>query len=188
VGAYSAGSLEFVDVTESNSGGTETEGADVTATWNGNLGPGRLTARGAYTRTRRGFNIPLPGAAEDPFAGEIGAPKNKGALTLGYKWGPFNINANTTVIGESALDDTFLAQFDLPPGAIKFKRKVYNDFQLSYEMGRKVELYVGIDNAFDTDPPAIVSGLPGNTTGSETDAGTYDPIGRRYYVGLRFKM
>lgn len=188
VGANSAGSLDLIDTAVTNSGGTETEGVDVTATWNGNLGPGRLIVRGAYTHVRKGFNRPLPGAAEDPFAGEIGAAKNKGSVTLGYKWGAFNISSNTTVIGKSSLDNTFLAEFDLPPEAITFKRKVYNDFQLSYELRKQVELYVGIDNAFDTDPPAIISGLPGNTTGAETDAGTYDPIGRRYYVGLRVKM
>jgi len=25
-------------------------------------------------------------------------------------------------------------------------------------------------------------------TGTETDAGTYDPIGRRYYAGLRISL
>ncbi|MES2320445.1 MAG: TonB-dependent receptor [Pseudomonadota bacterium] len=188
VGANSAGSLEFVDVSVSNSGGTKTEGVDLTATWADRLGPGRLTARGAFTHVTTGFNIPLPGAAADPFNGEVGSPKNKGAVTLGYKWGVFNLRSNTTIIGKSSLDNTFLADFGLPPGAITFKRKVYNDFQLSYEMHKKVALYVGIDNAFDTKPPAIISGLPGNSTGAETDAGTYDPIGRRYYVGLRVKM
>jgi iron complex outermembrane receptor protein len=172
----------------SNSGGTETEGVDVTATWADKLGPGRLVARGSYTHVKSGFNIPLPGAAEDPFAGEVGSAKNKGSVTLGYKWGAFNISSNTTVIGKSSLDNTFLADFGLSPGAITFKKKVYNDFQFSYELRKQVELYLGIDNAFDTKPPAIISGLPGNTTGAETDAGTYDPIGRRYYVGLRLKM
>ena len=188
VGANSAGSLEFVDTAVSNSGGTETEGVDVTATWADKLGPGRLTARGSFTHVKTAFNIPQPGAAEDSFNGEVGSPKNKGALTLGYKWGAFNVSSNTTIIGKSALDDTFLADFGLPPGAITFKRKVYNDFQLAYEMNKQVELYLGIDNAFDTKPPAIISGLPGNSTGAETDAGTYDAIGRRYYVGLRLKM
>jgi iron complex outermembrane receptor protein len=188
VGANSAGSLDLVDTSVSNSGGTETEGVDLTATWVDQLGPGRLTARGSFTHVKSGFNIPLPGAAEDPFNGEVGSPKNKGSVTLGYKWGAFNISSNTTIIGKSSLDNTFLADFDLPPGAITFKRKVYNDFQLSWEMRKAVELYVGIDNAFDTKPPAIISGLPGNSTGAETDAGTYDAIGRRYYLGVRLKM
>jgi iron complex outermembrane receptor protein len=188
VGANSAGSLSFIDTAVTNSGGTATKGVDLTATWADKLGPGRLSAHASFTHVTSGFNVPLPGAAEDPFVGEIGAAKNKGALTLGYKWGPFNVSSNTTVIGRSALDNTFLADFGLPPDAIIFKRKVYNDFQFSYELRKSVEFYVGIDNAFDTKPPAIISGLPGNSTGAETDAGTYDPIGRRYYVGVRVKL
>ncbi|MFL6657688.1 MAG: TonB-dependent receptor domain-containing protein [Massilia sp.] len=188
VGANSAGSISFLDTAVSNSGGTGTKGVDMTLTWADRLGPGRLTARGSYTHVITGFNIPLPGAEKDPFAGEIGAAKNKGAVTLGYKWSSFNISSNTTIIGRSSLDNTFLADFDLPPNAITFKRKIYNDFQLSYEVRKQWELYFGIDNAFDVKPPAIISGLPGNTTGAETDAGTYDAIGRRYYVGLRVTM
>ena len=188
VGANSAGSLEFIDAAESNSGGTGTEGVDITATWADKVGPGRLVARGSFTHVNRGFDIPLPGEAIDPWIGEIGSPKNKGSITLGYKWGKFNLSSNTTIIGKSSLDDVFLNDFDLPPGAITFKKKIYNDFQLTYEAMKAVELYAGIDNAFDTKPPAIISGLPGNDTGTETNAGTYDPIGRRYYVGVRVKM
>ncbi len=187
-GANSAGSLEFVDTAVSNSGGTGTEGVDITATWADKVGPGRLIARGSFTHVSRGFDIPLRGEAADPWIGEIGQAKNKGSLTLGYKVGKFNLSSNTTVIGKSALDDVFLKDFDLAPDAIVFKKKIYNDFQLSYEVHKAVELYAGLDNAFDVKPPAIISGLPGSTTGAETDSGTYDAIGRRYYVGMRIKM
>jgi outer membrane receptor protein involved in Fe transport len=66
--------------------------------------------------------------------------------------------------------------------------KTYQDFQLSYDVNKKWQVYLGIDNAFDTKAPPIVSGLPGSDTGAETVAGTYDPIGRRYYAGLRFSL
>jgi outer membrane receptor protein involved in Fe transport len=188
VGANSAGSLEFIDTAVSNSGGKGTKGIDVTLSWADKLGPGRLVARAAYTHVKDGYDIPLPGEPADPFAGEIGAAKNKGSVTLGYKWGAFNLSSNTTIIGKSSLDNKFLENFNLPPNSITVGKKVYNDFQLSYEALKQVELYAGIDNAFDVKPPRIISGLPGNTTGAETDAGTYDAIGRRYYVGMRIKM
>ena len=187
-GANSAGSLEFVDTAVSNSGGLGTEGVDVTVAWADKVGPGRLNARLAWTHLLEGYNIPLPGADRDPFDGEVGAAKDKAALTLGYKWGKFNLTSNTTYIGSSALDDQFLAGFDLEPGSVKIKEKVYNDFQLTYTLRKEVDLYMGVDNAFNTKPPALISGLPGSDTGVETDGGTYDPIGRRYYVGLRVKM
>ncbi|HEY0488703.1 MAG TPA: TonB-dependent receptor [Telluria sp.] len=188
IGSNSAGSLEFVDTAVSNSGGLGTEGVDVTAAWADKVGPGRLNARLAWTHLLDGYNIPLPGVESNPWDGEVGAAKNKASLSLGYKWGKFNLSSNTTYIGESSLDNVFLADFDLAPGAIKIKEKVYNDFQLTYNLRKEVDLYVGVDNAFNTKAPAIISGIPGSTTGAETDAGTYDPIGRRYYVGLRVKM
>ena len=188
IGANSAGSLEFVDTAVSNSGGLGTEGLDVTVAWADKVGPGRLNARLAWTHLLDGYDIPLPGAESDPWDGEIGAAKNKGSLMLGYKWGKFNLTSNTTYIGKSALDNVFLADFDMAPGSVTVKEKIYNDFQMTYNLRKEVDLYVGVDNAFNTSAPPIISGLPGNTTGAETDAGTYDPIGRRYYVGLRVKM
>ncbi|NML63287.1 TonB-dependent receptor [Massilia sp. RP-1-19] len=187
-GANSAGSLEFIDSAVSNSGGLGTKGVDVTVAWADKVGPGRLNARLAYTHLLDGYDIPLPGAERDPWEGEIGAAKDKASLSLGYKWGAFNLTSSTTYIGKSALDNVFLGDFDLAPGSVKVKEKVYNDFQLTYAMRKEVDLYVGVDNAFNTKAPPIISGLPGNTTGAETDAGTYDPIGRRYYLGLRVKM
>jgi hypothetical protein len=49
-------------------------------------------------------------------------------------------------------------------------------------------MYLGLNNAFDAKAPSIITGLPGSTTGTETDASTYDPIGRRVYVGLRVTL
>ena len=51
-----------------------------------------------------------------------------------------------------------------------------------------VELYVGANNLFDEAPPPIITGLPGNITGAETDSGTYDAIGQRFYGGFRVKF
>ena len=63
----------------------------------------------------------------------------------------------------------------------------YQDLQFRYTHG-KVQYYLGIDNLFDRKPPLIPSGLPGNTTGAETNAGIYDAIGRRYYAGIRIGL
>ena len=47
---------------------------------------------------------------------------------------------------------------------------------------------LGVDNATDETGPAIYTSLPGNDVGTDTDAGTYDPIGRRFYVGARLSF
>jgi hypothetical protein len=105
-------------------------------------------------------------------------------LTLGYNWGPWTFSGVTTYIGKSYLDDQFLAAFDAPPKSASVGSKTYQDVQVRYAYN-KMEFYLGIDNLFDTKAPVIPSGLPGNTTGAETNAGIYDAIGRRYYAGFR---
>ena len=101
-----------------------------------------------------------------------------------------------TYIGRSFLDDQFLAGItdaNGNPVSSKDKRasvgaKFYSDLQGTFEAGDNFEFYVGVNNLFDTSPPPIISGLPNNVTGTETDAGTYDAVGRRYYTGVRLKF
>lgn len=187
-GASSAGALRYIDTAVSNSGGKATSGIDLTAAWNDHVGPGTLSTRLAYTYVRTGYDVPLPGADRDPFAGEIGAPKNKANLNLGYRWKDLNVSATFDYIGRSSLDDQFLSGFDLPPNSLQVGSRTYTSMQVSYQLMKRTELYFGLDNAFDVKAPPIISGLPGDVTGTETDAGTYDPIGRRWYAGVRFKL
>jgi iron complex outermembrane receptor protein len=196
IGVNSAGSISYIDSAVSNSGGLSTEGIDVTGSWADNVGPGRLNARVAYTYVKSNDTRALPDAPIDPFAGEVGGAKHKSSIILGYKVGAFNIVSNTQTISRSCIDDQYLANLYTTPAkdvhaapcSASVKAKIYNDFQLSYQVQKHVELYVGIDNAFDTKAPLIPSGVPGNNTGVETNAGTYDPIGRRWYAGLRVSM
>ena len=141
-------------------------------------------------------------APKNDFAGEIGAAKNRGSLTLGYTTGPWAINTQFTFIGKSYVDDQILATLcaDDPsvcavpaaPRSAGFGAKTYMDAQLSFTQG-KVQYYFGIDNLFDTKAPRIdtnnVFGIGSfggsNSTGTGTVADVYDAIGRRYYVGLR---
>jgi len=189
IGANSAGSLDEIDSAVSNSGGLATKGVDLTAAWGDRVGPGRLNARLSYTYVDEAYEVPTPGAERNDFAGEIGAARHKAGLNLGYKMGPWNLNSTFTYVGKSALDDQFLSSnFDLPAGSVTVGSRTYTDFQLGYELSKSAELYFGMDNAFDTKAPRIISGLPGSDTGTETNAGAYDPIGRRYYLGLRVKL
>jgi outer membrane receptor protein involved in Fe transport len=194
-GVNSAGSLEFIDAVQRNSGGLFTEGVDITAAHAAAVGPGRLSWRLSYTRLLEGYSVPAPGSQRDPFAGEVGFTRDKAALTLGYASGAFGMSAAVTHIGRSALDDKFLAGFaahpgdpgdDTPPapGSVTVPARTYADLQFTYTLGR-ARFTLGIDNAFDTKPPLIPGGLPSNITGTNTAADIYDAIGRRYHLGLR---
>lgn len=184
LGANSAGSLEFVNSTTNNSGGLTTSGIDITAAYADRVGPGNLNARLSYTHLISGYVVPLPGAERNPYAGELGAAKDKFTLNLGYTYQGFGASGTVTYIGKSYFDNVFLAGYDLGAESLGVPAKTYLDLNFSYTMG-KTRFYVGIDNALATKAPIIASGMDGNTTGTLTNASVYDAIGRRYYVGMR---
>ena len=200
IGANSSGSLEFIDSGVTNSGGLGTEGIDLAVTYNNEFGPGDFRARLSYTHLLDGYVIPLPGAAEDPFAGEVGASEDRAFLQLGYNWGDVGITWGVNYIGKAYLDDQFLINTVLEfnedgdpiaywePESVSIDEVIYHDVQVTWSPGDIVELYIGATNLFDEDPPPIISGLPGNDTGTETEAGTYDAVGQRFYAGIRAKF
>jgi iron complex outermembrane receptor protein len=189
-GAASAGSIKYSDTGVSNSGGKGTEGIDMTVSWADRVGPGRLSVQTAYTYLKTLWDVPLPGADKDESAGELESPRNKAVVNLAYKWGQFGISTTTTYTGRSKLDDQFVNadNFDNWQDAPKLGSYTTSDFQLTYDVKKAYQVYFGMDNAFDRKPARIISGLPGNSTGTETDASVYDAIGRRYYLGLRVTL
>ena len=193
VGNLSAGSIDLSDTAVTNSGGLGTEGVDMTISWADNVGPGRLSTQLAYTRLRELWNKATPDADRNDDVGEvtstqINAPRNKAVFNAAYKWGNLGATWTATYNGPVALDDQFLKSLEIAPGSVGVGSRTYNDFQFTYDLKKSIQLYLGINNAFDAKAPPIITGLPGSTTGTETDASTYDPIGRRYYLGLRVTL
>ncbi len=192
-GNLSAGSIQYSNTAVTNSGGKGTEGLDMTASWADKVGPGRLSTQLSYTYLRELWEKATPEAERNDNVGEItssqiNAPRNKAVLNTAYKWGNFGGTWTATYTGPVALDNQFLKSLSITPGSVGVGSRTYNDFQVTYDVKKSVQLYLGINNAFNAKAPPIISGLPGDTTGTETDASTYDAIGRRYYLGLRVSM
>ena len=204
-GSYSAGSLEFVNSGVTNSGGYRTSGLDFTAGYRQDLDEwglaGRLSLNLAWTHLLRGYIVPLVGSPRDPFAGEVSqtvgtAPRDRGSINLLFEHGAASLNFHGTFIGPAYLDDQFVGQLtdaqgkaiDPHDSRVRIGSLFYSDIQARVRAGKNFEFYVGVVDAFDVQPPPLYSGLPGDVTGTETDAGTYDAIGRRFYAGatLRF--
>ena len=61
----------------------------------------------------------------------------------------------------------------------------YSRFDLfaSVKVNDQLSLSGGVNNLFDKDPLKTFGGLPGNT-----DSGTYDPLGRRYFINARLRF
>ncbi len=196
IGATSAGSIEFLNADTTNAGSEFAEGVDLTASFAQPIGPGNFAARLSYTHLLDHFLIPLAGGDKDFLAGEVGDSKDRAYLSLAYDVGKFGASVQTQYISAADLDDQFLAQFEdpanpgepLPRGSIGVGSKTYVDLQVTFSPTDAYQVFVGAKNVFDTEPPLLISGLPSDVTGTETDAGTYDVIGRRWYAGVRMKF
>jgi iron complex outermembrane receptor protein len=66
----------------------------------------------------------------------------------------------------------------------------YHNFQGKVLVGddRKMELYVGVNNAFDKKPPRFGDTNPVTFPGTQTVANTYDVYGRMIYAGATFNF
>jgi iron complex outermembrane receptor protein len=173
-----------------NEGTLETEGVDLSVLWNWNLATaGNFGLRMNYTylmdftETKFGEELEL--------VGDTGYARNEGQLALLYGLGPWDFTWEWNHIGDSKpfSADPFFA-FDV--GAYDV-----HDMQISYDFANSslsnsmlggARIYVGANNVLDEDAPIILSGIPGNSIGMDTDASVYDPVGRTWYVGVNFSF
>ena len=184
-----AGSIQFINSAVSNSGGLLVEGFDLTAKYSADLGPGKFNALVSYNHQIENFVVPLPGAAQDPNVGEIDSPQDKINATFGYRWEDLNVTVSVNHVSAVEYDDQFLNGIcpGTDPGTrtcnYGFGAETIVDFQVAYYFTENIEVFAGVDNAFDNTPPLILASGAGNT-GTDT-ASSYDAIGQRWYAGLR---
>lgn len=187
VGGNSAGALFQINQSAENTGGQYNEGVDITAAYARQVGGGRFSGRLSYTHLIKAWTQSTDVAALDFSTGELGAAKDRWTLNLGYDIGNWGIKSTVSYIGKSYIDDQFMTGNGFDKSFGKIDAKTYTDAQVTYTMG-KAQFYFGVNNLLNTKPPLIPSGVTGNDTGVETDAGTYDAIGRRYYAGVRYQF
>jgi outer membrane receptor protein involved in Fe transport len=188
--AFQLGELEEVNSGFVNEGVLETTGVDLSLFWGVNLqdwfesAPGRASLRVNWTHLLD-FEETKFGAL-DNLVGDTGYAKNKGQTAILYAVGGFDAQWEWNYISDSVPDQSN-PTFNFSVGAYNL-----HDLQLGYTFGENflggnmegTRLYFGVNNVLDEDAPIILSGVPGNTTGTDTDASVYDPIGRTWYAGL----
>ena len=194
IGPYSAGSLDEVNTASLNSGGFKTEGIDVKVTYNTGLGfineDADLSINFAYTHLFESYFDQVQSTDEEPldyFDGEVGASKDRFTVQTFLGLGDVTLAATGTYFGPAYLDDqlTGVTRFDDEYEDYRWHDEFYLDLQVRWEVSNRHEFYVGVDNALDNSP-VYAGGLL--TTGMETDTGTYDPLGRRYYAGFKISL
>ncbi len=111
--------------------------------------------------------------------GNIMIPDLKVNLSAGYHSGPLTARVQTRMIDDFQLREGITAAVQESP------RTWYFDANASYDVNDRLELFGGVDNLFDRDPPLLGTALAGD---ANTDVGVYDVLGRRYFVGVRVKF
>jgi iron complex outermembrane recepter protein len=188
--AFQQGELTEVNSGYINEGTLETEGVDLAVTWGWDLNTlGQLGVRLNYTRlldfTQTKFGV------VDDITGEVGLAEDKAQLGTTWNLGPWMANWEVSYTGDSTVDQSN------PLFNFKVGTYTVHDLQVSYSFAESrwaettmggARIYLGVNNVLDEDAPIILSGIPGNTTGTDTNASVYSPIGRAWYAGISFRL
>ncbi len=200
------GETQQITVNYSNLGRVETSGIDVQFDWGvrfADVGiglPGRISLNSNFTyllefsTTPDQYVIPLTDYAGTTGGGEVGTQAgsyrwklfsrlnyNLGAFDLGLQWRHFPALDHVTTVTTTNSTITGAPAYDV--------------FNLSgrYTLNDTVNFRFGIDNLFDKAPPLIAvdtSVVPGDgrLAGGRYDAGNYDVLGRRFFVGVNLSF
>jgi iron complex outermembrane recepter protein len=112
--------------------------------------------------------------------GAGGSPDFKAIFMATYNTGPLLLRSQVRYLGKLDPLPAIAATTPVEADAV-----TYVDFTAAYSFGEAFELYGGIDNAFDEQPPLLTSSWGGD---ANTDVTLYDVIGRRYFVGMRARF
>jgi len=113
-----------------------------------------------------------------------GAPEWRANLSADYVTGAFGLTAQAVYVdGGELLKD--LTPEDINDNTVS-SQTLFNlgfRYNIGFERGQNLQLYAGIDNVFDQDPPIAPSDFILNWSSNPF---VYNLIGRSYYGGVRF--
>jgi outer membrane receptor protein involved in Fe transport len=117
--------------------------------------------------------------------------KHRGTARAAYSANGFGLSWQMTYMSKAVSSVTFTNSNPAINSLNNIRAYVYHDVQARMDLGeeKKFSLYFGIDNLFDEQPPYLPNPpFSASITGTETQADVYDPFGRRFYAGIRFKI
>lgn len=156
----------------------ETSGVDFALDYTTDVGPGTLITSLVGTYVDKDQFTPFEGGEVVDSLGEIGSPEWKANANITYAWNDLTVNWSTRYI-----DGVNIENDQLDFGTIG--SYLYHDIQARYAFNDgQYEVFVGVDNVFDKEPPVLGQGIPGDVTGTNTAADVYDAIRTYWYVGF----
>lgn len=142
------------------------------------MGDLSLSLQGTHLLERDDYSFQNEPDSVDQIDGELGDPEDAYNLNVTYRYGDLAVNWSHRYLDSMALYDIGNAR---PESAAPSKTGVvrYNDLRASYLFQEKLEVYTGVNNLEDQEPPAYLSGTGGGS-------GMYDTLGRSYYLGVNY--
>lgn len=179
------GDREEVDTPFFNLGTQETSGLDLTINYSRDIGPGVFNVNSTINYLDTYEYQVAPGDVIIDAKGTLdrGGLYDYQAMTrFSYRWDELTLGLTWRHMPEA--DSAAAAQS--PTTTIQGPGD-YNIFNFSANYNwNQYTLRFGIDNLFDTDAELTQSNPAGGDTDSDvTNAGLYDLLGRRWYVGLK---
>ena len=162
----------------------EVEGVDFTADYSMQLGEGNLILGMVGNHSMANDFVPFAGGEAVDSQGEIGAPDWKVNLNATYRMDYLTVAWSTRLL------DRVFVENDQKENFGEIGSFVYHDLQARYTLDDEgmYEVYAGVDNLFDKEPPLLGQGVPGDITGTNTASDVYDAIRRYYYVGFKLRF
>jgi len=150
----------------------------------------RIELRGGANRVFELSTTVLGGSTIDR-AGQTGrgitAPDWRVNFMATYTRGPLDVFLEQRYIASGVRDVTLIEGVDIDDNTVS--EAWYTSIGASYRAalrGGEVEMYGTVNNLLDTDPPRAPTTSVFGTT--HTNEELFDPLGRRYALGLRFRF
>lgn len=123
------------------------------------------------------------GEEPDHEAGELGDPELQFNFRTTYRKGDLSVSLEQRYFSDQKFDISEEREVRSPnnTGAIW-----YTDMQTRYVINNSLEVYAGINNLFNEQPPALA--LVPETRAFGNDAVVFDQIGRYFYTGFKYSF
>jgi outer membrane receptor protein involved in Fe transport len=197
-----AGALVSVNSGAGNENLIETAGLDIDVSYNTELGElndslrGNLNVSMLWTYLDHFDTTGIVSGDVDKDAGEILFPEHRFNLTTTYSLDDLSVvwrmrywdEVNDSNTPELQNENGGVFGNPLASSLNTVDSIFYHDLQASYDVTDTVNLYFGINNLLDEEPPLLTQGTQYGATGVNTAPEAYDVIGRRYYAGVRVDL
>jgi outer membrane receptor protein involved in Fe transport len=188
------GSLLSVDSVSSNENIFDTSGLDIEVAYIQELGPGTLSASMVWNYLLKWDEIGIFDGDLDDNLGEVLTPEHRAILRTSYFLGDWTFfwrarywdavkDSNTP---ELQNENSCVCADGLAPSANEISAYVYHDFSVGY--GRdQWSVKLGLNNAFDKEPPMLPQITQYGNTGTNTAVEAYDTIGAQWFLSFNYR-